>query len=263
MALIITAGCGISQQGFDKWPTWPKYCVMTHNCTHVNVGGPASGNEHIARSVVRAIYDQTPDAVIVIWTSYNKLDVYIEDSAKELQVNNFPTRNFLIDYKGKIVNSPGWWPSSVSDDNAWKQFYNTTLASKTYYYIRTLENILSVQNLCKIKNIPCHMFLGYAFDFKFIKDSTELNYLYGAIDWTMFSELTPLEHNYQQSAWFSYNSTKAHGLIPVAGWHYEFYKNKIMPLLNQYFTAKPNEKFLNLEPEILRITQDRYEKKIS
>lgn len=265
MAKLITAGCGISQQGFDKWPTWPKYCILTHNCTHMNVGGPASGNEHIARSVCRAIYEDSNNigAVIVTWTSYNKLDVYVEDYSKELQINNFPSRNFLIDYTGKLVKSPGWWPSSVSDDNLWKQWYKSTLESKTYYYIKTLESILQVQNLCSIKQIPCYMFFGYQLDIDYIKSNDELLYLYNAINWKLFVELTPIDDNYKNSKWFAYNTTGANGLVPVASWHYEFYTNKIIDILTKHFPQRNLDKFYALESEVYSITQKCFDQRIS
>lgn len=263
MAELITAGCGISQLGFDQWPTWPKYCVLTHKCSHINVGGPASGNEHIARSVIRAVYENNPRAVVVVWTSYNKLDVYVEDPAKQLQIKNFPTRNFLINYLGKIVDAPGWWPSSVSDDNLFKKFYKETIESDTYYYIKTLESILSVQNTCKLKNIPCYMFLGYNFNFEHIKSLDELRYLYNAIDWTQFVNLTSLEDAYAVSKWFEFNTTRKNGMIPVAGWHYDFYSQQIMPILDQHFNQRTLDKFWKLEETVTKITKDAYNKGLS
>jgi hypothetical protein len=263
MAKLITAGCGISQIGFDKWPTWPKYCVLSHACENINVGGPASGNEHIARSVVRAVYEHDPNCVIVVWTSYNKLDVYVEDFSKHLQIKNFPTRNFLINHRGRTVEAPGWWPSSVSDDNLFKKMYKETLESNTYYYIRTLESVLSVQNLCKLKNIPCYMFLGYDWDFKVINSSSETKYLYNAIDWNMFRHMDSLENDYINSPWFEYNTTKKNGMVPVAGWQYEFYVREIMPILDQHYPQRELLKFWELEKTALEITQDRYERNIS
>lgn len=263
MAKLITAGCGISHLKFDKWPTWPKYCVLTHECEHHNLGGPAAGNEHIARSINRSIYEQQPDAVIVTWTSYNKLDVYVEDCSKAEQIKSFPSRNFLIDYQGKTTDAPAWWPSSVSYDNPIKESYRSTIESKTYHYIRTLESIISVQNLCQLKEIPCYMFLSYEFEFDYIKNHNELKYLYNAIDWEAFSDLTPLETAYEKSQWFNYSTTKSHGMVPVAGWHYEFYVKQIVPLLSAHFNTRNLDKFYLLEQEILEITNDRYSKGIS
>lgn len=263
MGRVITAGCGISYAKFDKWPTWPRFCVLSHELEHVNVGGPASGNEHIARSVCRAIREQTPDCVIVTWTSFDKLDLYVEDATRIADIKNYPSRNFLIDYLGRPADSAGWWPSSVSKDNPIKQAYQNYLESQTYYYIRTLESILSVQSLCKQKQIPCYMFLGYEFDFDQLQTHSELSYLYHAIDWSCFVCLDNLDAQYQQSHWFKYSTTKQHGLMPVAGWHWEFYNTHIVPILDQYFEKRNTDKFIALEKEIEKITVDCFEKGLS
>lgn len=260
---LVTAGCGISQLNFDKWPTWPKYCVLTHQCKHINVGGPASGNEHIARSIIRTIYETDVDCVIVVWTNYDKLDLYVENEDLYNKIKGFPTRNFLINHYGKIIDAPGYWPSSLSDDNEIKQWYKDNIESQTYYYIRTLENILSVQTLCKLKQIPCYMFIGYSFDFEYIKQHQELNYLYNAIDWSLFVSMDPIEDTYETSNWFNYNTTGEHGLIPVAGWHYEFYKTYIKPILDRHYSQRDLDKFNELEAEVMRITQQKFEQKIS
>lgn len=263
MARIITAGCGISFAKFDKWPTWPKFCQLSHQVDNVNVGGPASGNEHIARSVCRAILEEIPVCVIVVWTSFDKLDLYVEDQNRINSIHSYPSRNFLIDYRGNAVSGPGWWPSSVSDDNPVKQAYKTHLESKIYYCIRTLESIIAVQRLCKEKQILCYMFLGYDFDYNLMQTHSELKYLYNAIDWTQFQTNISLDAMYQNSEWIKYATTKEHGLMPVAGWHFEFYNTHILPILDMHFEKRNPHKFENLEGEILRITKDCYQKGIS
>lgn len=262
MATVITAGCGISYEQFDKWPTWPKYCEFSHECRNFNVGGPAAGNEHIARSITRAVLEQGADCVIVAWTNPDKLDVYVESAQLSNQVHGFPTRNFVIDYRGKFVAFPGNWPSSNSYDNPIKNWYKDNIESLIYYYIRTLESILSVQMLCKVRNIPCHMFLAYELD-QTVMTHPDLQYLFEAIDWSMFDNTKSLECDYHESIWFEYCSTQQHGMVPVAGWHWNFYTTRIIPILDRYFQQHPHKKFWKLEPEILRITQDRYEKGIS
>ena len=79
---LLTAGCGISQASFPHWPTWVKYPEMTHNLSHINVGGPASGNEFIAHNVIANLEDV--DCAIIVWTNYAKIDLYIEFSLKRV-----------------------------------------------------------------------------------------------------------------------------------------------------------------------------------
>ena len=52
---LLTAGCGISQISFPHWPTWVKYPTLTHELEHVNIGGPASGNEFLAHNIIRKL----------------------------------------------------------------------------------------------------------------------------------------------------------------------------------------------------------------
>ena len=54
---LLTAGCGISQISFPHWPTWVKYPTLTHELEHVNIGGPASGNEFLAHNIIKNIKD--------------------------------------------------------------------------------------------------------------------------------------------------------------------------------------------------------------
>ena len=64
---LLTAGCGISQISFPHWPTWVKYPTLTHELEHVNIGGPASGNEFLAHNIIKNINDI--DCAIIMWTS--------------------------------------------------------------------------------------------------------------------------------------------------------------------------------------------------
>jgi len=79
----------------------------------------------------------------------------------------------------------------------------------------------------------------------------------------MFVTTKSIETIYANSNWFEYNTTKANGLIPVAGWHYDFYIREIMPLLDKHYNVKDLTKFNNLRDEILKITQSRYAEGIS
>ena len=73
---LLTAGCGISQSSFRHWPTWVKYPEMTHELSHINIGGPASGNEYIAQNIIKNLRDV--DCAIIVWTGYQKMDFHIE-----------------------------------------------------------------------------------------------------------------------------------------------------------------------------------------
>jgi hypothetical protein len=263
MGTVITAGCGISYKNFDQWPTWPKYCQLSHQCDHVNVGGPASGNEHIARSIVRAVTQHNPECVIVTWTNPDKLDVFVESADLAQRIKQFPSRNFLISWDAQITNAPANWPSSTSDDNDIKQWYKQNLESKTYYYIRMLESILSVQHICRLRSVPCYMFWGYPIEHDFAKRNLHTAHLYNLIDWSLFVTAQPLEQHYGQSSWFEYCTTGQHGLVPVAGWHWDFYNEMILPILDQHFVPHNQSKFADLKHSAKDITIEKFKQGLS
>ena len=70
---LLTAGCGISQISFPHWPTWVKYPSVTHDLTHVNIGGPASGNEYVAHNVLKNL--DGVDCAIIMWTLFSDTTV--------------------------------------------------------------------------------------------------------------------------------------------------------------------------------------------
>ena len=86
---LLTAGCGISQSSFRHWPTWVKYPEMTHELSHINIGGPASGNEYIAQNIIKNLKLQMSNRVR--WT----------ESILELEKNE---ENIIIEIgPGKVL----------------------------------------------------------------------------------------------------------------------------------------------------------------
>ena len=125
---LLTAGCGISQISFPHWPTWVKYPSITHDLEHVNIGGPASGNEYIAHNVIKNLDDV--DCAIIVWTSYPKIDLYIESQDIVDEIKTYESRNFVLNKIGRVVqNAPAWWPSSVRGGNRIKDWINKRILS--------------------------------------------------------------------------------------------------------------------------------------
>lgn len=228
---LLTAGCGISQSTFPHWPTWVKYCETAYKCDHVNIGGPAAGNEYIAHNVINALDQDDIDCAIIVWTEETKTDLYIEKQHILDEITTYNLRNFVLDETGHVIKTaPGWWPSSVGTDNRIKEWMQDNIYSDTYQHIQTLMCIASVQNVCRMKNIPCYMFLGYPMD---LSDAEK----YG-IDLDMFKTIQPLEDNYHNSLWNDYSTTKKYGMVPVAGWHFNFFRKHIIPILDYYYACR-------------------------
>jgi hypothetical protein len=222
---LLTAGCGISQISFPHWPTWVKYPTVTHELEHINIGGPASGNEFLAHNIIKNLHGV--DIAIIMWTEYTKTDLYIESQAIVDEIKTYNLRNFVLNDKGLTVDTaPAWWPSSVSGDNRIKDWINDNIYSKSYQLNKTLINIAGVQRALEHHDIDYYMFLGYDIPFKNAND-------YG-IDLKRFVILEPLEDNFYASKWQKYSTTSEYGMVPVAGWHWDFYKKYILKILDKH-----------------------------
>ena len=251
---LLTAGCGISQSSFRHWPTWGKYPEMTHELSHINIGGPASGNEYIAQNIIKNLRDV--DCAIIVWTGYQKMDFHIESQNVVDEIKTYPTRNFVLDDKGQVIDrAPAWWPSSTSGENRIKDWVLENIYSDTQQLDQTLISIAGVQRALERHGIDYHMFLGY----KIPLDNAEA---YG-IDLTKFVTLEVMYDNYLDSHWKSqYSTIKNNAMIPVAGWHWQFYKDHIYKIIDENFKSK-NAKLDKIELAVQAITQKNYEQGIS
>ena len=250
---LLTAGCGISQTSFPHWPTWVKYPSITHDLTHVNIGGPASGNEYVAHNVIKNLDDV--DCAIIMWTNYTKTDLYIESQEIVDEIKTYDTRNFVLNDKGRVVDeAPAWWPSSVTGDNRIKEWLNENLYSKEYQLDKTLMHMAGVQKALEHNNIEYYMFLGY--------DIPLGNADKYGIDLNKFVTLKSLYDDYYSSDWQKYSTTKEYGLVPVAGWHWEFYMKYIYDILNSKFKGK-NVDLQKIASGVQGITEKRFEEGIS
>lgn len=252
---LLTAGCGISQYSFQYWPTWVKYPAITHDLKHINIGGPASGNEFLAHNIIKNLQNTEYKCAIIMWTSHSKTDLYIESQNIIDEIKTYDTRNFVLNDKGlPIDTAPAWWPSSVSGDNRIKDWINDNIFSDQYQLDKTLICISAVQRALEHNGINYHMFLGYD-----IPLHSANNY---GIDLTKFVTQESLYDNYYSSDWAKYSTTKEYGLVPVAGWHWDFYKKYIYRILNEYFQIK-NIDLNELTKAVSKITEKNFAEGIS
>lgn len=251
---LLTAGCGISQLSFQHWPTWVKYPEITHDLEHLNVGGPASGNEYIAQNIVKNI--KGIDYAIIVWTSYPKMDFYIESQNVINEISTYPTRNFVLDDKGLVIKkAPAWWPSSVSGENRIKDWVNNNIYSDAQQLDKTLMMIAGVQRSLQHNGIDYSMFLGYDIPLENAEQ-------YG-IDLNKFVTLNTMYDDYYSSQWQKkYSTSHEYGLVPVAGWHWEFHKKYIMDILDKNF-IKRNVDLEKIERAVMRLTEKKYNEGLS
>ena len=251
---LLTAGCGISQTSFQHWPTWVRYPDITHELEHINIGGPASGNEFIAQNVIKNI--KGIDCAIIVWTSYPKMDFYIESQDIVNEIGSYNTRNFVLNDKGRVIkDAPAWWPSSVSGENRIKDWINKNIFSDKQQLDQTLMLIAGTQRALEHNNVDYYMFLGYDIP---LQKSDE----YG-IDLQKFVTLESMYDDYFSSHWQkNYSTTRGYGLVPVAGWHWEFYKKFIIKILDENFRNKKID-LVKIDKAVQTITEKKFSEGLS
>ena len=82
------------------------------------------------------------------------------------------------------------------------------------------------------------------------------------IDLNKFVTLKSLYDDYYSSDWQKYSTTKEYGLVPVAGWHWEFYMKYIYNILDSKFKGK-NVDLQKIASGVQGITEKRFKEGIS
>jgi len=258
--MLITAGCGISQQSFERWRTWPFFCDITHKCKHTNIGIPAAGNNLIRKAVLNKICTTDVKVCIITWTSLHKADFFIENPDITKEISTYELRNFVVDLDGTVKREgTGYWPSSVGTENRIKKWYTENIQSKYNDYYEFLENICIVQLAAKAKNIKLHMFFSYPYDLEYIKAHPELQLMYDQIDFSC-SVLDILDSVFPE--YKKYQQNQDYGLVPVQSWHYAFHEKYIMNILDQYY-ERSNTNTDKLRESCLAITEKHFKNGIS
>ena len=99
--------------------------------------------------------------------------------------------------------------------------------------------------------------MSYDLDVGKYKNNKNTAWLVNSIDWNTWPCTQPLAYDYQKSKWFSYEITKQQGLIPVAGWHWEIFVRKIVPIMEKHF-KKRNINFEKIQTTVLELTEKKY-----
>lgn len=256
--MIITAGCGIAQANWPDWPTWPKYCKIMYDCEHINIGSPAAGNWYLMTSIMKAIVEN-PDVkcVIVQWTNYKKVDLFLDETNPIDDVRNFNSRNWILDWQGHLSDeNKGVWTSSVSYDNYYKKNYKPWY-NETNHALNTFQNILSLEMFCKQRNVALYNFLTQEINIEKLKNNPDLNWLIETINWKDWPTLEPLQDAYENSAWYDYEVDIGQGINPVAGWHWDAFQEYISPILDKFYEKK-NVDTDKMQNAVLEITRKKF-----
>jgi len=267
---VITSGCSFAELSLDPGRyTWPEVLEHTRffpsNVIFEHTGLGSQGNELIQKKVSLALIESLekykPEEIVVIvsWSGTERKAFYVDSSnfIKNL-VDSWDRHGRNWDYQlrdlknnsvwhmkdryNRLKSWGGWYIENFSalsaiealgdDCDAFaKQYFNLyqTLIGPAHL---TLENIIMLQNLCKLKNVKLYQtfYRSYVFeDIEINKNHLNLNYLYKQLDFdTIVSTTGITEHlrpidteNHDNNLWnkiWHFGSSKDQYFLSD-GWH--------------------------------------------
>lgn len=146
---------------------WPSILSKLLNKEIINKGRPATGNNRMVKRAIDAVINQT-EMIIIGWSDCNRQEFADENGIYDFWAGrNF--RSFLDDtHRTGLIK------------------YMTAYDTPEYYYAKWLRQIILVQSLCKLHNIPCVMFIACGANISHNQYHLKFKKLVDAIDNSMF-----------------------------------------------------------------------------
>lgn len=262
---VITAGCSFSDPHTHF--TWPnqleKYVGDIDPAVEFeHMGMPSQGQELIQKKVSLALIESLekyqPDeiAIVVMWSGTERKSFYIDnkDEIKRISSTWIPNSIWwatqFADLKNtvskpKIMQTtrhpieynedPGWYICAFGVDDASISEAYYKISSTNMNAIHTsVENMVVLQNLCKIKGVSIYQqyYMDYVYeDIENNSDHQLINYLYKQLDHStivtttgMYEYVKTNDHRYLLSA---------QDVHPNEDGHAKWLKEKLIPFLDK------------------------------
>lgn len=127
----------------DQDSAWPAILAKKLDKTIVNLGRSASGNTRMVKRAIDAVLDKS-EMIIVGWSDCNR-----KEFADDIGIYDiWAGRN----YQAFQLEDPTHRINLIK--------YMTAYDTPEYYYADWLRQIILVQSICKLHNIPCVMFIA-------------------------------------------------------------------------------------------------------
>lgn len=213
---IITSGCSFSDAPFSWDKQLQEHCLsLEKNIEFSFLGLGSQGNELIQKKVSLEIYESlkkyNPDEIVVIvmWSGTERKTFYFNNPAeidkltKYWKKNNIYWGRQFFDLKNDVGENPKYYFNTTQNhgdynpNEGWANFnfvYNSVGLSEEYFKSTsdnihsvhvTLENIIMLQNLCKVKGIRFYQqfYRNYVYEDLLNNKDHQLNeYLYNFLD---------------------------------------------------------------------------------
>jgi lysophospholipase L1-like esterase len=149
---------------------WPIVLSKKLNHEIVNLGKSASGNKRMVKRAIDAVIAQA-EMIIIGWSDTNR-----QEFADDIGIYDI--------WAGRDWRTSHQINDSTHRINLIK--YLTAYDTPEYYYAEWLRQVILTQNLCKLHNIPCIMFIACGAHENHNEYCLKFNKLVSAIDQTIF-----------------------------------------------------------------------------
>lgn len=148
---------------------WPALLSKKLGKEVVNQGKPATGNKRMVKRTIDAVIKNS-EMIIIGWSDCNR-----QEFADDIGIYDiWAGRNF----QAIQLNDPTHRINQIK--------YMTAYDTPDYYYADWLRQIILVQSLCKLKNIPCVMFIACGAQSSHRQYYSKFEKLNDAIDHSVF-----------------------------------------------------------------------------
>lgn len=148
---------------------WPNLLENMLSTKVLNLGKPATGNHRMIKRAIDAVIDRS-ELVIIGWSDCNRREFADEIGIYDIWAGR--------DYRAFQLQDPTHRVNLIK--------YMTAYDTPEYYYSDWLRQIIMVQSLCKLHQIPCVMFVACGAHNSHKQYCQNFNKLVNAIDHSMF-----------------------------------------------------------------------------
>lgn len=227
---ILVNGCS-----FSRGPcSWPTHIASLLSADLVNLAQAGAGNIYISQTTQAELTEREYDLVLIMWSGLERVDLQVENIS---QFNDTPYTSFYQskknDWPEKVIfpiNDQNYvqkdWVFGVGHINCDPFLVNNGLFTNQYKYQgfnqhlqRSLYNMISLQNFCKVKNIP----YAFAFYHDYVHQFKKYPALSSQLDWSYIYNKINLFDIAQQISNFDIDGIHP-GHIAHKQWAEHFYK---------------------------------------
>lgn len=267
---IITSGCSFSDALLDHG--WPRLLQKYFpNCSYEHLGLGSQGQDLIQKKASLAVVESLKKfradeiCVIVMWSGTERKSFFVDNKDFINEVvqgwkkgsqwwnkqfcdlkNNVDFSSFVVDpttqNKTYYNKNGGWYICNyLSPDSEFTKRYFDLTSSLVGPVINSLENIIFLQNLCKVKGVKLVQTFYRDYTLNDIienKHDQNVSYLYECLDFSTIASQTGM---YEHLRPFDPNNCK---INPLHGIFAKIFKISLADDTNKYFTDDnwhPNE----------------------